>query len=347
MCLKRAVLLGLFLLFALTSAFTAKVEWKWNSSDEKVKYFRYQLNSEEEGTWTVIDSTNTRVFLETSSGDVLYVQASYDGIHWSDSSYERYLQLNHNSGLYLCTPIEWMWSSTDESIKYYRYQRDKEDENNWQIVDACVNSVKLVSHMGINTFYLQASRDGNNWTESTIGTYKRSCLSLRVNLAPYSSAVFDFYNSHDIEEARTLMGTTYGASTSIELDWYLLDNLRVYPEVGYSFVLKAQTVIPKQYAVHYIKAGGGIDYLVGITEKTNLYAGLFGYGIVDINNTERSNPKPYFGVRCGFETKIADALYIGAMARVTAGLYIIEKDSLYNSITLLIDPASISLRYEF
>lgn len=352
MCSKRAFLLGLFLLFVISSAFAksnaTKVQWTWSSSDENVKYFRYQLNGEDDNNWTVVDSSITSVFLETKDKDSIYVQASYDGINWSVSSSETYIETSDgNNRLYLCTPIEWTWSSTDESINYYRYQRDEEDEDGWKVVDSSVNSVKLASHLGINTFYLQASRDGKTWSNSTVGTYKRSAISIRLNLAPYSSAIYDFYNGHNIEEARTLMGTTYGASSSIELDWYLLDNLRVYPEVGYSFVLKAQTTIPKQYAVHYIKAGGGIDFLVGITESTNLYAGLFGFAVVDINNNQRSNVKPYLGTRLGFETKIADSMYLGAMARVTAGLYIIDKDSLYNSLTLLIDPASISLRYEF
>ncbi len=353
MCSKRSVLLGLFLLFALSFAFaatsnTSSIQWTWSTSDENVKYFRYQLNNEDDNNWTVVDSTITSVSLETTNNSTLYVQASYDGINWSESSSAIYEKSSNNKGrLYLCTPIEWIWHSEDESINYYRYQRDEEYEDGWSVVDSSVNSVKLGSHLGINTFYLQASRDGKTWSESTVGTYKRSLLSIRLNIAAYSSAVYIFPNGLEIEEARTLMGTTYGTSTSIELDWYLLDNLRVYPEVGYSLVLKARTTIPKQYAVHYIKAGGGVDYLVGIQEGLNLYAGLFGYAIVDINNNQRSNIKPYFGARLGLETKIADSLYLGAMARVTAGLYIIDKDNLYNSVTLLIDPASISLRYEF
>ncbi len=61
------------------------VKWAWHSHDERVKWFRYQLNAEKEDGWTVVDSTITSANFPDSEGNILYVQASFDGINWSAS----------------------------------------------------------------------------------------------------------------------------------------------------------------------------------------------------------------------------------------------------------------------
>lgn len=139
------------------------------------------------------------------------------------------------------------------------------------------------------------------------------------------------------------MGTIYGVSTSIELDWCPIDKIRIYPEIGYALALKIQTVIPKKRDVHYIKAGAGVDYLLNVSENTALYAGVLGGGMAHINNN-KVTITPYFGTRVGFETKIAESLYLGAMVRVTGALLYTD-NTLTDSLTLLVDPASITLRY--
>ncbi len=63
---------------------TAQVHWAWHCNDP-VNYFRYRLEGQEAENWTVVDSSITNVQLQAQSGDVLYVQSSYDGRTWSTS----------------------------------------------------------------------------------------------------------------------------------------------------------------------------------------------------------------------------------------------------------------------
>ena len=83
------VLILLVSLFPLNAADT--IEWLWNSQDERVSYYRYQLNGEAEGKWTVVDSSVTSISLPLEDS-TLYVQASYDGVNWSESHSKTYIK---------------------------------------------------------------------------------------------------------------------------------------------------------------------------------------------------------------------------------------------------------------
>ncbi len=142
------------------------------------------------------------------------------------------------------------------------------------------------------------------------------------------------------------MGTIYGVSTGIELDWTPFSFLRIYPEFGYAYEMKIQTVIPKQQDMQYIKAGGGIDYLLSLSDKRDIYIGAFGGVMWHINNN-KYNTSPYFGSRLGLDVSIIEHLTLGAFTRVTASFLTVEDDTLYSSMTLLVDPVSLTLSWDF
>ena len=245
--------------------------------------------------------------------------------------------------------VEWSWSDTDEKVNYYRYQLNGTQEGKWTVVDSTTTSVVLPIEKSENTLHVQSSYDGSLWSDTAIGQYTKeeykSTLSLSLNLAPYSAGIFYFYNGHYIDNARTLMGTIYGLSTGIELDWRVLPSLRLYPEVGYSYEMKIQTVIPKRQDMHYIKAGGGVDFLFAISDKADLFLGAFGGAMAHINNNKMSIA-PYFGSRFGLDYELSSHITLGAFARVSAS-FLNTTEYLYNSMTLLIDPVSLSLSYVF
>ena len=327
------------------------LEWKWTSDDENIKYYRYQLNGEDENNWTVVGGETTSVTLDSDSLAVdFFLQSSYDGLLWSDSSVGTYYptsvkEEDNDIGL-----VSLSWNNRDD-YTYLRYQRDSEIEDNWTVIDGGEESIVLPYHEGLNTYYIQSSFDGVNWSESASSTYtyeKKSVeipLSLRVNLAPYSAAVYYFYNGHYIDNAKTLMGTVYGTSESIELDWTPFSFLRIYPEAGYAYEMKIQTVIPKRQDMHYIKLGGGVDFLIPLTEKSDIYLGALGGAMWHVNNSKYSIA-PYFGARLGLDVSVSSHLTLGSYMRVCAS-FLNTSEYLYNSVTLLIDPLSLSLSYVF
>jgi hypothetical protein len=75
--------------------------------------------------------------------------------------------------------ITWKWSSSDKGITHFRFQKDGEDEDKWQVVDATVNSYTAgpfdasIEHV----LYLQQSFDGINWGPSYAGVYNPEKLN--------------------------------------------------------------------------------------------------------------------------------------------------------------------------
>ena len=89
--MKRASILIALLLVVVAGAFAldATVTWSWSQNDPDVKYFRYQLDGEEEDKWTVVDADvlSASYDIDVSVEHALYLQQSYDGANWSASSH--------------------------------------------------------------------------------------------------------------------------------------------------------------------------------------------------------------------------------------------------------------------
>lgn len=83
-----AVIVLLISAFALYAA-EADVTWVWFENDPNVQFYRYQIDGEEDDNWTVVNFlvNEVTVTLDVSVLHTLYLQQSYDGIHWSASSF--------------------------------------------------------------------------------------------------------------------------------------------------------------------------------------------------------------------------------------------------------------------
>ena len=89
--MMKRLLIAVILLFVSASALFALdgiVTWTWYENDPNVEFYRYQLDGEEEGRWTVVDWSVTEVSLtlDVSVIHTLYLQQSYDGEIWGPSS---------------------------------------------------------------------------------------------------------------------------------------------------------------------------------------------------------------------------------------------------------------------
>jgi len=86
---KRIILVLLIVVTTFTGLFAASYSntWSWSTTDDKVNFFRYQLDNQEDTDWVVVDKTQTQVTFDDMDASVhtLYVQMSYDGENWGPS----------------------------------------------------------------------------------------------------------------------------------------------------------------------------------------------------------------------------------------------------------------------
>lgn len=87
----RKLLLCLALALICTAsllAVQANVTWTWYENDSDVMFYRYQLDAQDDDGWTVVgkDVNEITILLDVSQVHSLYLQQSYDGEIWSQSS---------------------------------------------------------------------------------------------------------------------------------------------------------------------------------------------------------------------------------------------------------------------
>ena len=239
--------------------------------------------------------------------------------------------------------IEWLWHSQDERVSYYRWQLNGEEEGKWTVVDSSVTSISLP--LEDSTLYVQASYDGVNWSESNSKTYIKEKFerrfSVRVSVTPYSSAFFHFYNGYNTNSTRTKTQSVYGFALNAEVNVPLWSWLNIYPEFGYDFIVKEDTIIPGARLVQYYKLGAGLDFTFD-----TIYMGLFGGVMIHINNNKASIT-PYFGARLGYDYKLGEHLSVGAVSRISFALFVGRSNNLMDSMTILLDPLGVTLTYRF
>ena len=244
--------------------------------------------------------------------------------------------------------IKWSWHSQDENIFYYRWQLNGETEGLWTVVDSSVTSVVLPIEED-SILYVQSSYDGINWSKSgsklyNINENSRS-LSLRVLVSPYSLALYRFYNGYNTASTRTKTQSVYGFAASVELDIPLTTNLSIYPSLCYNIVSKEHTVIPSAKLVQYFKTGVGVDFTFNITEKSSIYTGVFAGAMLHLNN-KKASISPYFGARLGYDYNLNDNFSVGVLSRSSFAFFTGRTEVLMDSVTILIDPVSITLTYK-
>ena len=349
------------------------VRWTWNSQDGKISWFRYQLNAQEEDGWTVVDASVTWVVLSVqdmlqslpqsvaedsvsgegnASQDVvltLYVQSSYDGVLWSQSGCSTYVLKRGAS----------VQSEQSQSQPNQSAQPAQPTEGSTENLTA---SNSKTTETGV-----ESATSTSDTSKIEAPFYPE--FSARLAVGPYSVALYRFFNGYETASSKTKTDSKYACSVTAEFDFDILSWLRLYPEVGYSFVVKESTVIPGQRNVHYIKAGAGMDFTLRaadgtgakarasssatanttITSKNNtstsVYLGILG-GVMGHINNNKASITPYFGARAGLDFKVSQHLYIGTMTRVTFALFVGRTSNLMNSMTVLVDPLSITLTYK-
>jgi hypothetical protein len=134
---KRILTIFALLIMIPTMIFATEVAitWEWMVDDPQVTGFRYQLNDENPDAWTVVDANTTMAVIQNLDGSEeysLYLQQTFDGVNWSESSVSVAMPL-FEAESEVVAPMEDMsvpedaMATTDEVVAPMEYMSAPED----------------------------------------------------------------------------------------------------------------------------------------------------------------------------------------------------------------------------
>ena len=184
-----------------------------------------------------------------------------------------------------------------------------------------------------------------NTLEPKLISNKEKKISIRLTASPYSIGIYDFFNGHNIPDARYLTITNYGLSADGEVGYQVNNNILIYLGAGYGYQMKKETIIPNAFKVSYFKAYVGLDLRFIKVSKFSSSLGVFAGGMMGIN-AGQYNISSILGGRIRFDYYLNSHLSLGLQTRFSAS-YLPANDPLYKSMTYLIDPLTLSLDVRF
>ena len=313
--------------------------------DEKVSLYRWKRG---ESGWTTTENSEILTDYDYGDTDEYHIQASYDGEKWS---------ADHAVVITTKDEIEavFSWAKHNEEISFFRWRMDGGE---WNIIDSSLLQIRAVLMTnGRHVFEVCGSYDGVNWSEpaSVLLTAVRVSPPVITTTNPIhleatasfslSSALYDFYNGHDIAGARYLMKTDPSFTADGELLLSLGKRFRLFAGYAYSRERKKETVIPDAFVVEHHQAVTGFDVLFPFKDKWRAYMGIGVAYSVDVNAGYWS-PSFFLGGRIGLDYFISEHFYVGIKSGVRVAHNDAE-DPLYRSYTYLMDPIGIKMGVKF
>ena len=336
---KRSFCFVIIMLITLCSLFSEEtVRVVWTHEDDSVSLYRWRRGDEE---WNITKDTEAQSFYKNGETEIYHIEASYDGDKWSE---DHPIIITTRDTI----DVSWSWDSNSEGVNFYRYRLNGGD---WTTIEAPQTDSGTITISVGDTYRIeiQASYDGVNWSKSaesiltTVKTEERKPLfsfELSSSFA-LSFALYDFYNGHEIEGARYLMGTRPSFASDIEADLFIGRHFRIYADLSYARERKNETIIPDAFVVEHRQYGGGFDVLFLIKDEWRPYIGL------NINKSKDINAGYYsysyfYGVRMGLDHFINESIYVGLSSGVKLA-HNDDPDPLYRSYTFLMDPVGIKM----
>ena len=216
------------------------MELSWESADEDVAYYRYQINGEEEGLWTVVDSATTSIAVDMGAGiNTIYVQASYDGMLWSESGYATCVVARER---------------TEDSIA----TNEVDGETKETATKNGYEGKRYEASIGLSPYALQhiTYSDDIGYDNRTSQCGLGASLGIALNIS-----------------------NRFGIGTSLAYEWHSFDNFHDYNDIKMDIRLRYAILESERKGLRLLlEAGGGADLVIRDDGDIGLYP-LLSYGI--------------------------------------------------------------------
>lgn len=205
--------------------------------------------------------------------------------------------------------IDLTWDNVN-GYPYLRYQRDAQADDGWTVVEGSVAGVRLPYHAGLNSYYLQSSLDGVNWSPSSVSTYtglasgtnlsnesngdnahlqgasyetKKYELSLKGS--PYALQHIAYSGNHTPQSRTSLYGTgaglgfvynfepRLGVGANISYEWHNFKDFHYYHDIKADVRIRYRAFVSNNLRYKlYLEHGVGADFVLRDDGDKGCYA---------------------------------------------------------------------------
>ncbi len=206
---------------------------------------------------------------------------------------------------------------------------------------------------GENVPYERITSDKGRLQETSSDAFSREdeekaekSPAFRFSASPYTLCFFLFPNGYGTSSSRVVTRSVYGCSATLTFGFPFMRWFFLSPEFGYAFVLRKENVIPEAGRVHFFRGGAAVGIELGTPDSFAFHAGLMGGAMIHVSNMKASL-SPYAGIEAGCDFPLSGNLSLGVAASGVCAFFLNRKNRLADSMTLLINPVSVTASYSF
>lgn len=197
--------------------------------------------------------------------------------------------------------LTWKWENDDENIKFYRWQLNGVDDDKWTIENSEVTSKTLEIESESDTFFVEASYDGINWSEPATGSYipevkeekktvdwRTKKCEFSILLSPYSYQYVRYTGNHNPQTRASYYGLGGGVGFNYNIEenystgldfvyqWHNYKDFHYYNSFKLSLSMRYRVFASEdlRYKV-YLSHSIGADFVLRDDGDKGVY-GLFG-----------------------------------------------------------------------
>ncbi len=339
-----ALLIALLSMASLCADGTIKWEWTTGGGqDDTVRYYRYQIDGTEENGWTVIPIETNFCVYEANDNDfhTIYLQASYDGEHWSEIAENTAQALSLLEEEVKEPALEDKYKFVEEEAKEYSIENKYkfvEEEN--KIPSPVLNDEPAVKEETPASAVTDTADEADTITKKKIPK-----SSLRFTISPFPIGIYDFYNGHNIPNARYLTCAPFGFGVKADYGFYCTERLRLNLEYSYTVLFRYKHIIPNEEMVQYHKIIAGVEYALIKDNVFSLMANLNGGVLLGVI-ADKFDINSIIGTGISASWAITNALSMGITSSVSFS-FSKHSDPLYNSMSYIVEPISVFAEVRF
>lgn len=247
--------------------------------------------------------------------------------------------------LFANNDLLWTWKSS-EPVSFFRYRFLPSDD--WTVVSSDITEIKTerIEKGKEYSIEVQSSLGGNVWSETGNASitipHRDKHFLISLNYSPLSLGYYDFYNAHNIENARYLTKTKNGFfNIGLDFGYRVSNNFTLLLSYDYNRFERIDFVIPNTDIANHHTISAGVLYSFLHFGPFDTSLSLLG-GVLLSESASKLSYAPVIESSIGLGYEIAESFKVSLSTGVKVS-YQHNSEKLYKSMTYIFDALTLSM----